>query len=221
MHKKELIKRYIVLISGLFFTALGVAFSKKAELGVSTISSVPNVVSLAFTSVSMGTWSMLWNFVLIAGQAIILRREFKAIQLLQILISVLFGYFIDFCIWCLSPITVNAYLMRISFSLLGILILAFGVAISVIANVIMNPGEAFVNVVAGKLNKNFGNVKTVFDFCCVSLAVILSLIFFNFRIEGVREGTVLAVILTGTTVKLISKYVRKPLESFFAGNKRP
>ena len=55
MTKQETIKRYIVCLIGLFFTALGVAFTKHAALGVSPISSVANVFSCRFPSLSMGT----------------------------------------------------------------------------------------------------------------------------------------------------------------------
>ena len=48
MSKKELIKRYIVFILGLFFSGIGVAFTKHGDLGVSPISSVANVMSLKF-----------------------------------------------------------------------------------------------------------------------------------------------------------------------------
>ena len=41
MGKKELAKRYILFILGLFFAGVGVAFTKHGELGVSPISSVP------------------------------------------------------------------------------------------------------------------------------------------------------------------------------------
>ena len=54
MSKKETVKRYILFIISLFFAALGVALTKSAELNVSPISSVANVMSLKFTAVSMG-----------------------------------------------------------------------------------------------------------------------------------------------------------------------
>ena len=49
MNKNELIKRYILFIISLFFSAIGVAFTKHGELGVSPISSVANVMSCKFT----------------------------------------------------------------------------------------------------------------------------------------------------------------------------
>ncbi len=48
-------------------------------------------------------WLILWNCILIAaGQIMILQKDFKIIQLLQIPLSFLFGYFTDFGMWCVS-----------------------------------------------------------------------------------------------------------------------
>lgn len=44
MTKSELIKRYTLFIISLFFSALGVAFTKHGELGVSPTSSIANVI---------------------------------------------------------------------------------------------------------------------------------------------------------------------------------
>ena len=84
MSKKELIKRYIVVILGLFFSGIGVAFTKHGDLGVSPISSVANVMSLKFSALSLGNWMIIWNCVLIEAQGLILRKDFKLYQLLQI-----------------------------------------------------------------------------------------------------------------------------------------
>ena len=50
MKAKEKIKRYGLFIVSLWFSALGVAFAKCGDLGVSPLSSVPNVLSLRFTA---------------------------------------------------------------------------------------------------------------------------------------------------------------------------
>lgn len=102
MSKNEIAKRYVLFVISLFFAALGVAFTKRGELGVSPISSVANVMSYKFSSLSMGTWLIIWNCILILGQIVILRRDFQLIQLLQILLSFLFGWFTDFGMWLVS-----------------------------------------------------------------------------------------------------------------------
>lgn len=211
MNKKELTKRYILFIISLFFSALGVAFTKRGELGVSPISSVPNIMSIRFDHISMGTWLIIWNCILIVGQILILRKDFNPVQLLQIPLSFLFGYFTDFGMWCVSFIPINFYIIRIILVIIGIVVLGFGISLSVIANVIMNSGEAFVKVIADKTNKNFGNVKIALDITYVAMSIILSLIFFDFSIVGAREGTLLAALGTGSVVKFFTPRLTKPL----------
>lgn len=216
MTKKETAKRYLLLIIGLFLSALGVAFTKHGELGVSPISSVANVLSCKFSFFTLGTWLIIWNCILIAGQILILRKNFRLIQLLQIPLSFLFGYFTDFGLWCVSALPADHYIQRLLLVFIGIVILALGVCVSVIANVIMNSGEAFVKAVSDTIHKEFGNVKIAFDLSCVVAAVLLSLFFFDFSVVGTREGTVLSAVFTGVVVKFFTKRLKKPLEYLVA-----
>ena len=155
---------------------------------------------------------IIWNCVLIIGQIIILRKKFQLIQLLQIPLSFLFGWFTDIGMWIVSFIPAERYPIRLLMVVIGIVILGFGVSLSVIANVIMNSGEAFVKAVSDKISVSFGNVKIAFDVFCVITAIILSLIFFDFTIVGTREGTVLSALLTGLTVKLFIGRLKTPLD---------
>lgn len=218
MSRKELAKRYVLFIISLFFAALGVAVTKHGELGVSPISSVANVMSDQFTALSLGEWLILWNCVLILGQVVIRRREFEPIQLLQVPLSFLFGWFTDFGSWLVAGIPVEVYPVRLLLVLAGTVILGFGISLAVLANVVMNSGEAFVKALSDKLWMNFGNVKIGFDVFCVVLAVLLSLLFFH-RVVGTREGTVLAALLTGQVVKFFVKRVRKPVEKLLMEEK--
>ena len=212
MSKKELVKRYILFVISLFFAALGVAFTKHAELGVSPISSVANVMSFKYSSLSLGTWLIIWNCILIVGQILILRRKFQLIQLLQVPLSFLFGWFTDFGMWIVSSIPVNSYPIRLIMVVVGIVILGFGISLSVIANVIMNSGEALVKAVSDTMNREFGDVKILFDILCVVMALILSLIFFDFTIVGTREGTIISALFTGVIVKFFGRKIKKPLD---------
>ena len=211
MSKKEAAKRYVLFVISLFISALGVAFTKHGELGVSPISSVANVMSIKLDFFSLGIWLIIWNCVLILGQILILRNKFKPIQLLQIPLSFLFGYLTDFGLWLVGYIPAESYIMRLVMVIIGIVILGFGVSLSVSANVIMNSGEAFVKAISDTANKNFGNVKIAFDVSCVVVALILSLLFFDFTIVGTREGTIISALCTGLAVKLFQKHTNEPV----------
>lgn len=219
MSKTETAKRYILCIAGLFFAALGVAFSKHGELGVSPISSVSNVLYCRFDDISLGMWLVIWNCVMIVGQVIILRRDFKLIELLQLPLSFLFGWFTDLGMMFVSLIPVDTYFARLLMIIIGTIVLSFGISLSVIANVIMNSGEAFVRAVSDKMHKEFGYVKIGFDIFCVLLAVTLSLIFFDLTVVGVREGTVIAAVFTGIIVKFFGSILKNPLDRFLTGNR--
>ena len=181
MSKKEIAKRYILFIISLFFSALGVAFTKHGELGVSPISSIANIMSYRFPFLSLGTWLIIWNCALLVGQICILHRKFQLVQLLQIPLSFVFGWFTDFGMWLMSFIPANSYLMRLTMVAIGIIILSLGISLSVIADVIMNSGEAFVKAVSDTFRKDFGNVKIAFDVIYVLIAIALSLLFLAHR----------------------------------------
>ena len=216
MTKREIAKRYLLFIISLFFAALGVAFTTHGELGVSPISSVANVMSCKFSFLSLGTWLIIWNCILIAGQIAILRKNFQPMQFLQIPLSFLFGWFTDFGMWVVSFIPVSSYPARLMMVVAGIIILGFGIALSVTANVIMNSGEAFVKAISDGMRKDFGNVKIAFDVTCVILALALSLAFFHFSIVGTREGTIISALLTGIAVKFFTQKLQSPLNLMLA-----
>ena len=203
MSRGELARRYFLVVVSLFIAAMGVALTRQAQLGVSPISSVANVVSLKATALSLGSWLILWNFLLIAGQILLLRRRFSPVQLLQVPLSFLFGWFTDLGLWLTGFLPAGGYPARLGLVVLGTLVLALGVSLSVVAGVVMNSGEAFVKALADTTGKRFGDLKIAFDVVCVLGAVALSLLFFHFTVQGTREGTVIAALCTGFFVNLI------------------
>jgi len=217
MSRQETFKRYLVFSISLFFSGLGVAVAKHSDLGVSPISSVPNIINIRFPQISIGTLLIIWNCMFVAAEIIMLRRRFKPIQLLQIPIAFGFGIFTDLGTLIADLIPTDTYIMQLVTVFLGIAILAFGIALSFMANVVMNPGEAIVKTISVVTNKNLGNVKIIFDVSSVTLSIILSLIFFDFTIVGTREGTILSAVGTGLVVKLYCRLLQKHLERFFSG----
>lgn len=204
-----MIKRYILLTIGLFIMAMGVALTKVAEMGVSPISSVANVMNYIIPSISLGTWLIIWNCVLIIGQIAILRRNFKLYQLLQLPLSFAFGWFTDLGMWIVSSLPTDNIYVRFALILAGTVVLGFGVALTVIADLLMNSGEAFVKAVADKIHKKFGDVKIGFDIFCVVISVLISLICFNMKIVGTGMGTLISALLTGKIVNFFIKHLKK------------
>ncbi len=201
----EKLKRYIIFLIGLFINSLGVSLITKANLGTSPISSIPYVLSLNFPF-TLGQFTIAFSLLLILIQLIILRRNFKAEHLLQIPISILFGYFIDLTMVMLFFVEPQNYLSSVIYLLIGCLILGFGVYTEVLANVAMLPGESFVRAVSSTWKTEFGSTKVAFDVSLTVIAAVLSLLFAH-RLDGVREGTIIAALLVGFIARLFGRWL--------------
>ena len=203
-----ILKRYLLLLVGLSIMAFGVAFSIKASLGTSPISSVPYVVSL-FTSLTVGTATITMHCVFILLQILILRKNYHPIQLMQLPVAFFFGKLTDFGVWAVRGIHCDTYWQQWLVCLAGILLVAVGVSFEVKAGVIVLAGEGVVLAICKVFPKvKFGYMKVGFDVTLVIIACILSLSFTG-QLQGVREGTVAAALLVGMLAKQLGKLLSK------------
>lgn len=203
-----ILKRYLLLLVGLSIMAFGVAFSIKASLGTSPISSVPYVTSL-FTPLTVGTATITMHCVFILLQILILRKNYHPVQLMQLPVAFFFGYLTDFGVWAVQGITCNTYWQQWIVCLIGILLVAVGVSFEVKAGVVVLAGEGVVLAICKVLPKvKFGYMKVGFDVTLVVIACILSIVFTG-RLQGVREGTVAAALLVGLIAKQLGKLLAR------------
>lgn len=203
-----ILKRYLLLLVGLSIMAFGVAFSIKASLGTSPISSVPYVTSL-FTPLTVGTATITMHCVFILLQILILRKNYHPVQLMQLPVAFFFGYLTDFGVWAVQGISCNTYWQQWIVCLIGILLVAVGVSFEVKAGVVVLAGEGVVLAICKVLPKvKFGYMKVGFDVTLVVIACILSIVFTG-RLQGVREGTVAAALLVGLIAKQLGKLLAR------------
>ena len=203
--------RYIIFLIGLFVNSLGVSLITKANLGTSPISSIPYVLSLNFP-LTLGNFTIIFSLLLIFLQLLILRKNFKPEYYLQIPVSILFGYFIDFIMILMAFVQPESYPSKIIYLLIGCVILGFGVYIEVLADVVMLPGESFVRAIVQTWNREFGSTKVCFDVSMAVIAAVLSFVLAH-RLDGVREGTVIAALLVSFITRQFGKALAfvKPL----------
>lgn len=205
--KTEYLKRYLYLFLGLIIMAFGVGFSIVGNLGTSPISSVPYTVSL-ISPITVGTATIIMHCVFIFLQILILRKKYKPIQLLQLPVALVFGVMTDIAVYCLKGITYSSYFTQWVLCIIGIILVAIGVSIEVMANVVTLAGEGLVLAICQVSNFKFGNIKVCFDVTLVLTAVLIGLISQG-KILGVREGTIAAAIFVGLLSKQIIKLIKK------------
>ena len=200
-------RRYMIFFAGILVQAAGISLDVKSLLGTSPISSVPYVFSLAFPY-SLGEMTFAVNMLFLLAQILILRRSFDWVQLLQAPVTLLFAAFIDFTMFLFAAVQPAAYPARFSVLLAGAVLIALGVALQVIANVIMLPGEGIVNAIALHWRFDFGSTKTAFDTTLVALAVIFGWLALG-SIEGIREGTLVSALITGSIARFFIRHLSR------------
>lgn len=209
MNIRIILKKYLVFVIGLYFLAAGIVLIIHSALGTTPISSVNYVLSLN-SPFSLGTCTFIVNVLLILGQFWLIRgtksHRDRISILLQIPFSFIFSAFIDFNMAITEGLQPSNYIMSIGLLLIGCIVQSIGVVLEIKPQVAMMSAEGFVNYASRRYNKEFGKFKVVFDFTLVTIAILLSLIFTR-RIEGVREGSLIAACITGYIVSFLNNKI--------------
>lgn len=184
----------------------GIALVVKSLLGTSPISSLPYVLSL-ISPFTFGQTTFAVNMVFVVFELLMLRRDFPAVFWLQIPVTILFGFCIDFFMQ-LFAIVPEAYALKLLLCLLGTALVALGVAGQGIADVLMLAGEGAVYVFARKFHIDFGKVKVGNDISLVAIAAIVSVLTMD-TIEGIREGTLISALLTGIIARFYLRHLSR------------
>ena len=201
----QFVIRILVYCLGLLLLAFGVAISVNSDLGVSPVNSLPYVIS-QIIHVQLGTCVTAVFCSYIALQVLILRREFQLVNLLQILFSTLFGYFVDFAKWAIGDFALPGYVGRLGMLAASIILIALGILLYMDAQLVPMPMEGLTAAIAKKLGKPFPTMKTIVDCIVVGTGIVLCFVFLG-RLDGIREGTVITAVVTGKIIALL----RKPL----------
>lgn len=206
MTDKNRARRYSMFLAGVLVCAVGIAFITRAGLGTSPVSSVPFVLSLiAPAGLTMGTFTFAFNMLFLVLEAL-LRKRFTIPQALQIPATLFFSFCLDKAMLLIPTRYGGAWLDSVVYLVMGCAVMALGIALEVMADVIMLPAEAFVRALSQKLQKDFGKVKVGFDSGLTVAAALLALLALG-KLNGVREGTIVSALVVGRLVSFYTKHL--------------
>lgn len=205
--------QHLLLLVALFFMTLGVTLCVRSDLGSSVISSAP----LAFTiagehglapALSLGMYTNILNWLLIVGQIIVLRRDFEAVQLFQLVIGFVFGALIDLNMSLTSALECPTLASRALTQAAGCTVMAFGIALEIRCASITMPGEGLPAAISKVRGMAFARVKIYIDIALVAIAVSVGYLFFGkWMWQVVGAGTLFAMIYVGLAVKTMNRYM--------------
>ncbi|WP_256374533.1 YczE/YyaS/YitT family protein [Butyrivibrio sp. LC3010] len=194
---------------GLFIASMGVAFSTKAGLGTSPVASVPYSISLVSSLLSFGGWLNLLSVIQIITQVAVLKGKCNYTEIaIQTVLAFVYGYLTNLSVWLIRGIAVTGYPMQFLFMLLGCAILALGIWIQLKGGVAMLPGEAMNRAISKVSGKRYENVKIFFDILYIVISALICLVILG-RLQGVREGSIIAAVLVGSIIKVYNRIFDK------------
>ena len=203
--RSRLIPRTLLMILGLFVTTLGIAISAISGLGTTPQATLPYVLSLGLP-MTLGFWTLVINTVFIIIQWLLLGHRITAMLALQIPVMILFSVFNDVSMALLDWLVPINYLESWMLLIVSVILLSVGTAMTVKADVSFGLTDGIVRVIAWMRRSEFGSIKLCFDILMVTLAVESSLIMFH-GLDGVREGTVVAMLLIGPLVRMLTRWM--------------
>ncbi len=202
---KKLFLKSLILTAGLFVLALGVALSVRSDLGVSPSASLSFLVAEIFP-LSMGNVSILVNIIYVLIQVVLLGKQFRLMNLLQLFTVFLFGYFTDLALFLTKDIVCGPYLAKMLLCVFSCALMGLGLYLEINADLLTMASEGAIALIANRTRKDFGFIKIVNDVLFVIASLILSLLYFH-RIEGIGAGTLLSAFLVGYFSQLYSRFL--------------
>ena len=189
---------------GMALMSFGVVVSVISDLGVTPISSIPYTITVV-SGMDFGVATMIFSVLMVLLQILILRKNYKIVNLLQLPIGLVFGAFLTFCGLITAGIpTPDSFVLKIFLILLSTVFVAVGVFLYVSPGFVPLPPEGFVISVSIALKKKFSTVKVISDVTMVLISLLTCVIMVH-SLGSVGIGTIIAAVLVGYEVKLLTK----------------
>ena len=151
--------------------------------------------------IEMGKATILLHCSLVLLQIILLRRNFKPVNLLQVAVGIAFGYFTTFCNWCVSFLTEpDGIVLRVILLLLSVVCIALGIFLYMPPDIMALAGEGTIKAISDVSGMAFAKVKVLFDSSLVAISLAACLL-------CIGVGTVIAAVLVGTVLGFFTKWL--------------
>ena len=190
----------LALAAAILINSFGVVLMLYSGAGISAISSVPFAFSEVLPQLTLGTWTYIFQGLLVAS-LMVLRRRFVPEYLFSFVAGFIFGELLDVHeAWI--GILPTALPWRILYFVISYLLICFGIALSNRCQLPIIPTDLFPRELADITGAAYSKIKITFDLLCLATTLALTLIFLH-RIDGLGIGTILAAFTMGKVIGLI------------------
>jgi uncharacterized protein len=186
--------------------SLGVVLMLYSGAGISAISSVPFAFSEVLPRLSLGTWTYLFQGLLVLT-LMVLRKKFVPSYLFSFVVGFIFGKLLDLHELWVYQLPTNLPL-RLVYFVISYLLICFGIALSNRCKLPIIPTDLFPREMADITGAAYSKIKIIFDLSCLAVTVILTLAFLG-HLDGLGIGTILAACTMGKVIGVIGTQMDK------------
>lgn len=190
---KSVIKNYLLMIIGAIIIGVGVCFVVYGNLGGDAMTTFQQGLSVTL-NIGLPTAQILANALFVI---ILFLLDKKSVNIDTILCPLFITIGCKLTIFFLPTIT--NLTLRYLYMIIGILIVAFGIAIGAQTKSGSNPYDGTVLVLSKRINKSFSIVRPICDACLLVIGIVLK--------GSWGIGTIVATFATGYIANFFMKFV--------------
>lgn len=202
--KLPVIRGELALLLVVVINSLGVVLMLYSGSGISAISSVPYAFSDVFNKISLGTWTYIFQGLLVLS-LMIMRKKFVAPYLFSFVVGFAFSEMLDVHELWLN-ILPTGLPERVAYFIVSYLILSFGIALSNRCGLPIIPTDLFPRELADITKVKYSKIKIGFDVTCLAVTALMTGIFLG-HLDGLGIGTIMAAFTMGKAVGMMGDWM--------------
>ena len=215
--KKFEVKSEFAYIISIVVLAFSVAIMSAVDFGVSMIVAPAYILSLKFDFLTFGQCEYIVQ-ALIFIVFCILVKKIKPQFFFSFITCIIYGAVLDFFRAVIPILNPSIYppgsfniILRVVFFIVAELLTAFAVALCFKTYLYPQVNDFVVKGLSTRFNLDRNKFKRIYDFMCLSISVLLSLILFK-NIKGIGIGTVVLTLINGVLIGFFDKILSKLFE---------
>lgn len=199
--KKPVFRGELALIIVIIINSFGVVLMLYSGSGISAISSVPYAFSEVLPELTLGTWTYIFQALLISA-LMILRKRFVLEYLLSFVVGFAFSMMLDFYeSWInILPYTMA---MRICYFIISYILICVGIGLSNHCGLPIIPTDLFPRELCLIEHLKYSKVKVSFDVICLAVTAVITLVGIH-HIMGLGIGTIIAAFTMGKAIGYVN-----------------
>lgn len=198
--EKRVLRGEAALVLAVVINSFGVVLMLYSGSGISAISSVPFAFSEVLPSLTLGTWTYIFQGLLILS-LMLMRRRFVPEYLFSFVVGFAFGEMLDVHeMWI--DVLPDGLAWRAAYFIISYLLISLGIALSNRCRLPIIPTDLFPREVSHISGAGYPKVKIAFDVGCLAVTAALTVAFLG-HLDGLGIGTILAAFTMGKAVGFI------------------